>query len=213
MVKIRFWLPVRFVVAGFRGDLEKMLSPTGDRWFESISVQRGVCAKPDFPVHPDRARPDSKTGVNLLGNRKFEIHLPPAGSLQNAAKRLDTGKLSSGSEPGAYTVLVGCGLRRCSAASASRRKSSYMFWPMKGVLNQSRNCAVESAWSSCLPFGNTASSWRYSVSHRCGLGAFCLCHSLYICGGDSTLSGSRLNDVWLLVFNRCEQCTPLSRAS
>jgi hypothetical protein len=48
---------------------------------------------------------------------------------------------------------------------------------------------------------------------RCGPGAFCLCHSLYICGGDSTLSGSRLNDVWLLVFNRCEQCTPLSRAS
>src|SRR5207237_3691339 len=30
---------------------------------------------------------------------------------------------------------------------------------------QSRNCAVESTWSSCLPFGNTVISWRYSASH------------------------------------------------
>jgi hypothetical protein len=29
-----------------------------------------------------------------------------------------------------------------------------MPWPTKGILNQSRNCAVESAWLSCLPFGN-----------------------------------------------------------
>jgi hypothetical protein len=34
IVKIRFWLPGRFVVAGFRGGLEKMLSPYG-----------GLCAK------------------------------------------------------------------------------------------------------------------------------------------------------------------------
>jgi hypothetical protein len=27
-------------------------------------------------------------------------------------------------EPGAYTVLVGCGLSRCAAASASRRYNS-----------------------------------------------------------------------------------------
>ena len=46
MVKIRFWLPGRFVVAGFRGDLEKMLSPTGDRWFESISLQQRVHCEP-----------------------------------------------------------------------------------------------------------------------------------------------------------------------
>jgi hypothetical protein len=29
-------------------------------------------------------------------------------------------------EPGAYTVLVGCGLSRCSAASAFRRYNSYI---------------------------------------------------------------------------------------
>src|SRR6516162_9722468 len=28
-----------------------------------------------------------------------------------------------------------------------------MFWPGKGFLNQSRNWAVESTWSSCLPLG------------------------------------------------------------
>jgi hypothetical protein len=33
-----------------------------------------------------------------------------------------------------------------------------------GVLNQSRNYAVESTWSSCLPFGKTLISWRNSAS-------------------------------------------------
>jgi hypothetical protein len=33
----------RFVVAGFRGGLEKMLSSTADRGFESFSLQRRVC--------------------------------------------------------------------------------------------------------------------------------------------------------------------------
>jgi fructose-1,6-bisphosphatase/sedoheptulose 1,7-bisphosphatase-like protein len=42
IVKIRFWLPGRFVVAGFRGGLEKMLSPTGDRGFEGRAHRLGV---------------------------------------------------------------------------------------------------------------------------------------------------------------------------
>src|SRR5947209_552079 len=40
-----------------------------------------------------------------------------------------------------------------------------MAWPGNGRLNQSRNCAVESTWSSCLPFGDTVISCRYSASH------------------------------------------------
>jgi hypothetical protein len=31
-------------------------------------------------------------------------------------------------------------------------------------------CAVESTWSSCLPFGNTVSSCRYSASHAASFG-------------------------------------------
>ncbi len=46
IVKIRLWLPRRFVVAGFRGGLEKMLSTTGDRGFESVSLQRRVSCEP-----------------------------------------------------------------------------------------------------------------------------------------------------------------------
>src|SRR5580693_3257386 len=37
IVKTRFW--VGFLVAGFRGGLEKVLSSTGDRGFESTSLQ------------------------------------------------------------------------------------------------------------------------------------------------------------------------------
>jgi hypothetical protein len=48
IVKIRFWRPGRFVVARFRGGLEKMLSTTGDRGFESISLQRRVFCEPGF---------------------------------------------------------------------------------------------------------------------------------------------------------------------
>jgi len=51
-VRIRFWLPRRFVLAGFRGALEKMLSPTRDRGFESSSLQRGVRCEPDFRGEP-----------------------------------------------------------------------------------------------------------------------------------------------------------------
>jgi hypothetical protein len=40
IVKIRFWVRGRFVVAAFRGDLKKMLSLRGDRGFESIFLQR-----------------------------------------------------------------------------------------------------------------------------------------------------------------------------
>src|SRR4029077_10178414 len=39
-----------------------------------------------------------------------------------------------------------------------------MPWPGRGFLNQSRNWAVESTWSSCLPLGKTVISWRYSAS-------------------------------------------------
>src|ERR1700724_1775102 len=39
-----------------------------------------------------------------------------------------------------------------------------MPWPGNGFLNQSRNWAVESTWSSCLPLGKTVISWRYSAS-------------------------------------------------
>jgi hypothetical protein len=47
IVKIRFWLPGRFVVAGFRGGLEKML---GDRGFESVSLQRRVSCEPEDDI-------------------------------------------------------------------------------------------------------------------------------------------------------------------
>src|ERR1700756_221344 len=40
-----------------------------------------------------------------------------------------------------------------------------MPWQGDGRLNQARNCAVESTWSSCLPFGKTVTSWRYSAIH------------------------------------------------
>jgi hypothetical protein len=32
--------------------------------------------------------------------------------------------------------------------------------------SQSRACEVESAWSSCFPFGNVTSSCRYCDSHE-----------------------------------------------
>src|SRR5215472_14517925 len=41
-------------------------------------------------------------------------------------------------------------------------------WPAR--LNQSSIWAVESTWSSCLPFGNAVSSCRYSASHAASLG-------------------------------------------
>jgi hypothetical protein len=42
IITIRFWLPGRFVVAGFRG-LQKNAGPTGDRRFDSTSLQQRVC--------------------------------------------------------------------------------------------------------------------------------------------------------------------------
>jgi len=48
IVKIRFWQPGRFLSRGFRGGLEKMLSATRDRGFESISLQQRVRCEPDF---------------------------------------------------------------------------------------------------------------------------------------------------------------------
>jgi hypothetical protein len=35
----------------------------------------------------------------------------------------------------------------------------------------------------------------YYSSVKLRIAVFCLCHFLYICGGDSTVSGSTLNDV------------------
>src|ERR1700680_4663436 len=45
-----------------------------------------------------------------------------------------------------------------------------MPWFDIGRLNQSRNCAVESTWSSCLPLGKTVISWRYSASQGAASG-------------------------------------------
>jgi hypothetical protein len=39
-----------------------------------------------------------------------------------------------------------------------------------GLLNQSSIWAVESTWSSCLPYGNAVSSRRYSASDVASLG-------------------------------------------
>ena len=47
--------------------------------------------------------------------------------------------------------------------------SSKTFWPGKGFLNQSRNWAVESTWSSCLPLSPSTS------------GSFAECSVLYFC--------------------------------
>ena len=54
-------------------------------------------------------------------------------------------------------------LRRFSFSAISRYYSK-MPWPGKGFLNQSRNWAVESTWSLCLPLGKTVIAWRYSAS-------------------------------------------------
>ena len=61
-------------------------------------------------------------------------------------------------EPRAGMSGAGCGLRACAAAwsaSSSSRLNSMCRWNEDGTLNHSRNCAVESTWSSCLPLGNT----------------------------------------------------------
>src|SRR5580704_12183674 len=47
IVKTRFWLPGRFLSRRFPGGLEKVLSSTGDRGFESTSLQRRVQCEPD----------------------------------------------------------------------------------------------------------------------------------------------------------------------
>jgi hypothetical protein len=59
-------------------------------------------------------------------------------------------------EPLAYTVLVVCGAARLllRAGDNIRRYTARG----KAAFDQSRNCAVESAWSSCLPFGKTVRS-------------------------------------------------------
>src|SRR5947208_15489952 len=46
----------------------------------------------------------------------------------------------------AETVLVGCGLRRCSSAAALRRYSSKMFWPGKGVLSVPERRELVTLW-------------------------------------------------------------------
>src|SRR4051794_27885219 len=78
------------------------------------------------------------------------------------------------------TRTSGCSLRRTRMclrtfsgprmASASIRSHSKYPSLGPGFLYQSRNWAVESAWSSCLPFGKTVSSWRYSASHGASSG-------------------------------------------
>src|ERR1700756_2254894 len=69
-----------------------------------------------------------------------------------------------------------------------------MPWFDIGRLNQSRNWAVESTWSSCLPLAKTVISWRYSASQGALSGmwtkpfsiiAVCACSRM-------TLSQSRL---------------------
>src|SRR5215472_11378529 len=64
-------------------------------------------------------------------------------------------------EPGAGLGGAGCGLRGRAAAWAAwshSRRNSMCRWNEDGRLNQSRNCAVESTWSSCLPLGKTVIS-------------------------------------------------------
>ena len=47
---------------------------------------------------------------------------------------------------------------------------------LSGALEQSSIWAVESTWSSCLPFGKTVNSCRYSASHAASFGR-CQSHS------------------------------------
>src|SRR5215831_16228743 len=61
-------------------------------------------------------------------------------------------------------------LPRFSRACICIRMHSKYAHPGDGRLNQSRNCAVESTWSSYLPLGKTVISCRYSSSHGAGLG-------------------------------------------
>src|SRR4029077_10739453 len=79
-----------------------------------------------------------------------------------------------------------CGLRL--AAPLGRFGLSAVIFEETGirhrVLNQSRNWAVESTWSSCLPLGKTVISCRYSASQ----GAFCGMAPLAACA-----IGVRLN--------------------
>src|ERR1700720_3519596 len=60
IVKTRFWLPGRFLSRRFPGGLEKVLSSTGDRGFESTSLQRRVTCKPRRGRSLFRADPGSR---------------------------------------------------------------------------------------------------------------------------------------------------------
>src|ERR1700746_2432223 len=68
----------------------------------------------------------------------------------------DNGSGGGGGVPRAWAFLYICHIQSCGS------------WPPR--LNQSSIWAVESTWSSCLPFGNTVSSCRYSASHAASLG-------------------------------------------
>jgi hypothetical protein len=68
----------------------------------------------------------------------------------------DNGSGRVGSGPRAWACLYCCHIQSCGS------------WPAR--LNQSSICAVESTWSSCLPFGKTVSSCRYSASYAASFG-------------------------------------------
>src|SRR6516165_7166554 len=68
----------------------------------------------------------------------------------------DNGSGRVGSAPRAWACLYCCHIQSCGS------------WPPR--LNQSSSWAVASTWSSCLPFGNTVSSCRYSASQAASLG-------------------------------------------
>jgi hypothetical protein len=65
--------------------------------------------------------------------------------------------VSHSMEPMAHSVWAGCGFRLSSSASARRRVASYIPQLAMRILKQSRNRAVESTWSSCLPSGRRSS--------------------------------------------------------
>ena len=95
-----------------------------DRGFESISLQRRVTDEPGSARSPTEG--GFPMGRQAPPQTRKGLAAPPPHIRQFTPIRPRTtcrvpASASHSIEPGAYTVLVDCGLRRCSAASACRR--------------------------------------------------------------------------------------------